>query len=195
MTTTHPDPRAGGPLHPGALPPGDRIDELLVPFDDRQLRERARRRKRGMWGRVISLLITATILTLLYAFGGEERQGRATLTVYGVILGISLAWLLGYLVAWLRARQAVARVPRGTAVRVGRPGIQVARTFTPWAEVSGLAVVRRRGRGTALEVRRASGPPVAVPLDQFDVHPATLDSTARAYSGGRHGVDLGALDV
>jgi hypothetical protein len=194
VTTTHHDP-SGAPQHPRVLPVGDRIDELLVPFDDGQLRERARRRKRGMWGRVISLLITATILTLLYVFGGEERQGRATLTVYGVILGLSLAWLLGYLVAWLRARRAVARVPRGTAVRVGRPGIQVARTFTPWADVTGLAMVRRRGRGTAFEVRRASGPPVGVPLDQFDVHPATLDSTARAYSGGRHGVDLGALDV
>ena len=191
MTTT-PHPTTA---QPGTHRPDDRIDELLVPFDDRQLRERARRRKRGMWGRVISLVITAVILTLLYLFGGEQRQGSGTLTVYGVILGLSLAWLLGYLVAWLRARAAVRRVGSGTAVRVGRPGIQVARTFTPWADVTGLAMVRRRGRGTAFEVRRASGPPVAVPLDQFDVHPATLDSTARAYSGGRHGVDLGALDV
>ena len=190
MTTAqHPDHHAGG------LQPSARIDELLVPFDDSQLRERARRRKRGMWGRVVSLVITAVILTLLYLFGGEERQGQATLTVYAVILGLSLAWLLGYLVAWLRARAAVRRVGRGTAVRIGRPGIQVDRTFTPWAEVTGLAMVHRRGRGTAFEVRRASGPPVAVPLDHFDVHPATLDSTARAYSGGRHGVDLGALDV
>ena len=32
-------------------------------------------------------------------------------------------------------------------------------------------------------------------VKQVEVHPATLDSTARAYSGGRHGVDLTALDV
>lgn len=175
--------------------PGDRIDELVVPFDDSQLRERARRRKRGMWGRVISLVITAVVLTLLYFFGGDQRQGSGYLTVYAVILGISLAWLVGYLLAWLRARRALAGVGRGTAIRVGRPGIQVARTFTPWAEVTGLAMVRRRGRGAAFEVRRSSGPPAAVPLEQVDVHPATLDSTARAYSGGRHGVDLAALDV
>jgi len=172
----------------------DRIDELVVPFDDGQLRERARRRKRGMWGRVISLVITAGVLTLLYFFGGDQRQGSGYLTVYAVILGISLAWLVGYLVAWLRARRALAGVGRGTAIRIGRPGIQVARTFTPWAEVTGLAMVRRRGRGAAFEVRRTSGP-VAVPLEQVEVHPATLDSTARAYSGGRHGVDLAALDV
>jgi hypothetical protein len=175
--------------------PGDRIDELVVPFDDRQLRDRARRRKRGMWGRVVSLGITAVILTLLYFFGGDQRPGSGILTVYGVILAISLAWLLGYLVAWLRARRALQAVGSGTAVRVGRPGIQVGRTFTPWAEVTGLATVRRRGRGAAFEVRRSSGPPVSVPLDQVDVHPATLDNTARAYSGGRHGVDLSALDV
>ena len=173
----------------------DRIDELIVPFDDSQLRERARRRKRGMWGRVISLVLTVVILTLLYFFGGEQRRGTDFLTVYAVILAISLAWLVGYLVAWLRARRALQRVGSGTAVRIGRPGIQVARTFTPWAEVTGLAVVRRRGRGAALEVRRTSGPPASVPLDQFEVHPATLDSTARAYSGGRHGVDLSGLDV
>lgn len=173
----------------------DTIDELLVPFDDRQLRERVRRRRRGMWGRVISLGITATILTLLYFFGGDQRQGSGYLTVYAVVLGISVAWLVGYLVAWLRARRALGRVGRGTALRVGRPGIQVARTFTPWPEVTALATVRRRGRGPAFELRRSSGPPVAVPLDQVEVHPATLDSTVRAYSGGRHGVDLSALDV
>ncbi|SDT36947.1 hypothetical protein SAMN04488543_3993 [Friedmanniella luteola] len=196
MTATHHSaaPRPDG-QHPDDRDGDDRIDELLVPFDDRQLRERARRRKRGMWSRVVSLGITAAILALLYFFGGEQRQGSGFLRVYAVILGISLAWLLGYLVAWLRARRALGRVGHGTAVRVGRPGIQVARTFTPWADVTGLAMVRHRGRGVAFEVRRASGPPAAVPLDQFDVHPATLDSTARAYSGGRHGVDLSALDV
>jgi hypothetical protein len=175
--------------------PQDRIDELIVPFDDSQLRDRVRRRKRGMWGRVISLVLTGVVLTLLYFFGGEQRQGEDDLVVYAVILGISLAWLGGYLWAWLRARRALRRVGRGTALRIGRPGIQVARTFTPWAEVTGLAVVRRRGRGAAFEVRRSSGAPVSVPLEQFEVHPATLDSTARAYSGGRHGVDLRGLDV
>jgi hypothetical protein len=34
-----------------------------------------------------------------------------------------------------------------------------------------------------------------VPLDQIPTLPATLDSTARAYSGGRFGVDLRALDT
>jgi hypothetical protein len=172
----------------------DRIDELLVAFDDSQLRVRAAHRRRRLWGRVISLAITLVVLGLLYRFGGEQWRGSGFLTVYGVLLGVSVGWVVGYLVAWLRTRRAVTRVGRGTAVRIGRPGIQVAGSFTPWSEVTGLAMVRRRGRGPRFEVRRASGPPVSVPLDQFQVHPATLDSTARAYSGGRHGVDLTALD-
>ena len=173
----------------------DRIEELIVPFDDSQLRTRAQRRKRGMWSRVISLVITVVVLALLYRYGGDQLRAGGFLPVYGVVLAISVAWFLGYLVAWLRARRALARMGRGTAVRIGRPGIQVGRTFTPWAEVTELTMVRRRGRGPRLEVRRTSGPPVSVPLDQFEVAPATLDNTARAYSGGRHGVDLAALDV
>jgi hypothetical protein len=33
-----------------------------------------------------------------------------------------------------------------------------------------------------------------VPLDQITVFPATLDSTVRAFSAGRHGVDLSAIE-
>jgi hypothetical protein len=115
--------------------------------------------------------------------------------VYAVVLAISLGWFVGYLVAWLRARRAARGVGTGTAVRIGRPGIQVGRVFTPWSEVSGLTMTGSRlGGSPRFELRRSTGPAVSVPLDQIEVHPATLDSTARAYSGGRHGVDLSALD-
>jgi hypothetical protein len=50
------------------------------------------------------------------------------------------------------------------------------------------------GRSPRLELSRTNAGPGSVALDQISVHPATLDSTARAYSGGRHGVDLEALD-
>ena len=93
------------------------------------------------------------------------------------------------------ARRELRGVGSGTAVRIGRPGIQVARVFTPWSEVTALTMTAGRwGRSDRFELRRTSGPAVSVPLNQIEVHPATLDSTARAYSGGRHGVDLTALD-
>jgi hypothetical protein len=171
------------------------IDELIVPYDPAQLQLRVARRRRGMWSRVVSLGITIAIFVLLYFFGGDRLQGVGFLSVYGVVLAISLGWFLGYLVAWLRARRALRRVGTGTAVRIGRPGIQVGRVFTPWSEVTGLTMTGGRlGRSARFELRRSTGPAVSVPLDQIVVHPATLDSTARAYSGGRHGVDLSALD-
>jgi hypothetical protein len=171
------------------------IDELIVPYDPSQLQLRVARRRRGMWSRLISLGITVVILVLLYFFGGDRLQGAGSLSVYGVVLAISLGWFVGYLVAWLRARRAARGVGTGTAVRIGRPGIQVGQVFTPWSEVSGLAMTGSRlGASPRFELRRSTGPAVSVPLDQIDVHPATLDSTARAYSGGRHGVDLSALD-
>ncbi len=172
------------------------IDELIVAFDPTQLAERARRRRRGMWSRVVSLLITVVVVSLIYRFAGNgELQTRGFLSVYGVVIAISVLWFVGYLFVWLRARRALARVGHGTAVRIGRPGIQVAQTFTPWSQVASLAMTpARRGRSPRLEVRRTAGAPVSVPLDEFVVHPATLDSTARAYSAGRHGVDLSALE-
>jgi hypothetical protein len=171
------------------------IDELIVPYDPGQLQRRVALRRRGLWSRLISLGITVVILVLLYFFGGDRTQAAGFLSVYGVVLAISLVWFAGYLVAWLRARRALRGLRTGTAVRIGRPGIQVGRVFTPWSEVVGLAMTGGGlGRSPRFELRRSIGPAVSVPLDQIDVHPATLDSTARAYSGGRHGVDLSALD-
>jgi len=172
------------------------IEELVVPYDPAQLQEKVQRRRRGMWSRLVSLAITAVILVLLYVFGGDQLQGTGFLSVYGIVLGISLAWFLGYLVAWLRTRAELRTIGTGTAVRIGRPGIQVGRVFSPWSEVSALTMTAGRwSRSPRFELRRVAGPPVSVPLNQIEVHPATLDSTARAYSGGRHGVDLTALDT
>jgi hypothetical protein len=172
-----------------------RIEELLVPYDPAQLSAKVRRRRRGMWSRLVSLVITVLILVGLYFFGGEGLRAAGFLAVFGVALAISVAWFLGYLIAYLLARRQLRRIGSGTAVRIGRPGVQVAGVYAPWAEVAALTMVTRRfGRHPRLELRRTSGAPASVPLDQIEVLPATLDSTARAYSGGRHGVDLVALE-
>jgi hypothetical protein len=39
-----------------------------------------------------------------------------------------------------------------------------------------------------------TGSQASVSFEQIPTYPATLDTTARAFSGGRHGVDLTALD-
>ena len=172
------------------------IEELLVPYSAEPLTEKVGRRRRGLRSRLISLVITAVILVLLYFFGPEQLRGGSFLAVFGFALGISVAWFLGYLIAFLLARRELRGVSTGTAVRIGRPGVQVAGLFAPWDEVSGLGMATSRfGRRPRLELRHTGGPVASVPLDQMVVLPATLDSTARAYSGGRTGVDLTALEV
>lgn len=171
------------------------IEELVVPYDPTELLASVERRRRGMRSRLVSLGITVVILVLLYVFGGTRLQAAGFLAVYGLALVVSLGWFVGSLVLYLRVRRELGTLGSGTAVRIGRPGVQVAGVFAPWPEVAGLAVVAGGlARSPRLELRRAAGEPVSVPLNQMVVHPATLDSTARAYSGGRHGVDLAALE-
>jgi hypothetical protein len=171
------------------------IEELVVPYDPTQVRATVERRRRAMRSRLVSLGITVVVLVLLYNVGGTRLQGAGFLAVYGIALAVSLAWFAGYLVAYLLARRELGSLGSGTALRIGRPGVQVAEVFAPWREVVALTVVSGGlGRSPRLELRRTSGEPASVPLNQLVVHPATLDSTARAYSAGRHGVDLTALE-
>ena len=171
------------------------IEELVVAYDPTALAATVERRRRGMRSRVLSLGVTVVILVVLRLFGGTQLSGAGFLAVYGIALVVSLAWFVGYLVTYLRARRELGTLGSGTAVRIGRASVSVAGVDASWPEVSGLAVVAGGlGRSPRLELRRTSGAPASVPLNQVVIHPATLDSTARAYYGGRHRVDLTALE-
>lgn len=171
------------------------IEELSVQFDPTQLEQKVRRRRRGMRSRLVSLIITVVVLAILYAWKRWEFVG-GYLTLSGLLLGVSVAWFVGYLVAYLLAKRELARVGQGTALRIGRPGVELNGTYVPWSDVAALrAVTGPWGRGPRFELSRTNGEPLAVPLNQITVRPATLDLTARAYSAGRHGVDLSALDA
>ena len=50
------------------------------------------------------------------------------------------------------------------------------------------------GREPLLRLNLSDGRTSTVPLDQVTVFPATLDTTVRAFSSGRQGVDLSALE-
>ncbi|WP_375424750.1 hypothetical protein [uncultured Friedmanniella sp.] len=171
------------------------IEELAVPYDGSELAAAVLRRRRTVRSRLVSLGITVVILVLLYRFGGERLQAAGFLAVYGLALVISLAWFAVTVVGYLLARRELGTLGSGTAIRIGRAGVEVAGSFAGWPDVRGLSVVSGGlGRSPRLELRRTSGEPASVPLNQVVVHPATLDSTARAYSAGRHGVDLAALE-
>ena len=83
----------------------------------------------------------------------------------------------------------------GIAIRIGPPGIQVAGLGASWSEVAAIDTVKGGlSREPRLRLTTADGRRADVPFDQVTVFPATLDSTVRAFSAGRHGVDLSALE-
>ncbi|MGI3781827.1 MAG: hypothetical protein ACRYG2_13725 [Janthinobacterium lividum] len=184
-------PGSGGPVFGGP------IAELQLPYDPQTLVGTVRRRKRRFVGRIVSLAISLAILGSIYAWQHRSiaQQGGAYWVFTAVVLGLTLVWTLVVLLGFLRARKELRTVPAGIAVRMGRPGVVVGDAFARWTDVAALEVVPGGlARADRLRLRTTVGAVGLVPLDQVVVHPATLDSTARAYSAGRQGVDLTRLD-
>lgn len=171
------------------------IEELAVPYDSSIIADKVAHRRRLVRSRLISLVITIIVMIVIYLWRRDELTGAGFVTIYAVVISISVGLFVLYLVRYLLAKRELARVGTGVAVRIGRAGVEVAGSYANWSDVVALSAVKARlGRSPALQLARRSGAPASVPFDQIDVRPATLDSTARAYSGGRHGVDLEALE-
>ena len=191
-------PGAPGPAGPPPAPvPSGPIAELLLPYDPTLLAGTVRGRRRRLVARCISLGVSLALLGGIYAWQHRsiDAQGGAYWVFTGVVLALSVIPLLVVLIGFLRSRAELRALPAGIAVRMGRPGVVVGTAFARWDEVAALEVVPGGpGRADRLRLRTTSGTVGLVPLDQVVVPPATLDSTARAYSGGRRGVDLSRLD-
>lgn len=171
------------------------ISELIIPYDPEPLAEKVGRRRRLVRSRVISLGITIALLVLIYLWRREDMQGAAFITIYVLVLGISLAWLAASIVLYFLARREMATQGSGIAIRIGPPGIQVAELASAWPQVAAIDTIKGGfARGPRLRLALADGKQATVSLDQVKVFPATLDSTVRAFSAGRHGVDLSALE-
>jgi hypothetical protein len=172
------------------------VPELVVSYDDVPTWDRIQRYRRLLRGRLIGLGITVVILVAITVWQRERAPLAALVAGNAIILALSLAavgvtwWLVR------RARSAVATLGEGVALRVGRAGVELVGHRTRWDELAALDVVKGPlVLGPRLRLRDVSGTEVVVPWDQLDVRPATLDSAARAYSNGRHGVDLSGLDA
>lgn len=169
-------------------------DELAVAYDPSAAEQTLLRRRRRLRSRIVSFGITVVIVIGLALW--PQTRGPGLLVASAVILAISLAWVVAYGIGYTRARRARAEVGAGLALRIGRPGVQVAGVFAPWAEVTGVEAVRGRlGSSARLRLSTITGAQSSVAFDQIDVMPATVDAAVRAYSGSRHGVDLTALDT
>ena len=170
------------------------IEELAVPYDPSGPLAKVAKRKRLVRGRIISIVLTVIILVALYIWQRASFPQGAWV-VYGIVFGISLAWLALYVVGYAQAKRDLSTVGQGIALRIGRTGVQVAQTFAPWPAITALRVVNGKlGRSERFRLEHAAGV-AEIDMNQLPVLPATLDTTARAYSAGRHGVDLSALDA
>lgn len=172
------------------------IEELALPYDPAPTADRVRRQRWRVRSGVVSLVVSVAVLVALYVWKRDQLTGAGLLVLYAVLLGVQVARVVVALVQLRRSRRVLAGIGPGTALRIGRRGVELRGVFVGWPEVSALgAVTGRWGRYPELRLVPRTGDPVSLPLDQVDVRPATLDTTARAYSGGRHGVDLAALDA
>ena len=171
------------------------ISELLVTYDPGALNDKVQRRRRLVRSRLTSLVITVVIMVAIYLWQRARLQGAGFFTVYGLVFAVSIAWFVGSYLAYRRARAQLTAIGTGTAIRIGPPGIEVAGLAAPWSQVTSVGTVRPgRTRAPVLRLLLTDGRRADLPLDQVVVYPATLDGTVRAFSGGRFGVDLAALD-
>lgn len=184
-------------FHQGVRPwftTGSPYEELVLPYDLTAATARVTQRRRRFVSRVVSLVITLAVMTGIYFWQREQFEYAALWVIYGVTFAISVGFLVFALISWRQAVRILSTAGQGIALRIGRPGVEIAGAYVPWAELGSLAVTKGKlGHGQHLTVTRTDGHSLSVPLDQLAVYPATLDSTARAYSDGRFGVDLAAL--
>lgn len=174
---------------------GAPIEELLVPYDLERVTAKAERRRRLFRSRMISLLITVVVV-VGFAIWLRSRGQPAGLWLSAVIIVISGAWAAVTFVIFRRASRELAELRPGTAIRVDRRGVEVAGLGAGWAEVASVATIKGGiGASPRLQLALLDGRTASLALDQVTVLPATLDSSVRAYSGGRHGVDLTALEI
>ena len=171
------------------------ISELVVPYDPGPLADKVARRRRRLRSRLISLGITIAVLLLIYLWQRDALTGAFFVVLCAIVLGISLV-LIGISAALLvMAKREFASLGSGAAIWIGPPGIQIAGLNASWPEVVAIGTIKGGvGRDPRLRLTTVDGRHAEVPLDQVTVFPATLDSTVRAFSAGRHGVDLSALE-
>ncbi len=171
------------------------VEALAVPYDAQAADQRVARRKQQLRMRLISLGITVVIMIGFYLWRGQEMGGGWFIGAYVLVFLIAFGWLAFYWIGLRIARRERAEVGQGTALRIDRTGVELAGTFVTWPQVAGLAVVKGGFlRAERLQLTPTGGEPVSVALEAMAVRPATIDQTARAYSAGRHGVDLSELD-
>ena len=173
---------------------GGPIEELVVPYDLQRVAERAERRRVQFRSRLIGLGVTVLVV-VGFGIWFSTRGQSAGIGVSILVVLIGVGWAVVSYLLYRRARGELTGLRPGTAIRIDRSGVELAGLSADWPSVAELTTAKGGlGRSDRLVLRLTDGRTSSLALDQVTVPPATLDSTARAYSAGRHGVDLRALD-
>lgn len=171
------------------------VEALAVPYDSKAADDRVARRRQQIKMRLISLGITVVVMIIFYLWRRQDLTGAFFVIGYVLVFVIAFAWLAFHWIGYKLAQRERAEVGQGTALRIDRTGVELAGVFAAWPQVAGLAAVKGGFfRAERLQLARTDGEPVSVAFEALGVRPATIDQTARAYSSGRHGVDLSELD-
>jgi len=171
---------------------------MLVSYSPVAIAQRAARFRSTLNRRTISLVISAVFSGVLWFF---YRPGPATLFFWLLVgaVAYSLAQVIKLFVQLKWARKTTSQVPLGPAFQVDSLGIVLSTVpegeRVGWPDVS---VVTGRNKsinpGPRLEFRWGSERSWSVPMIVLDVPPSAIDSALRAYSRGRFGLDLSAVD-
>lgn len=174
---------------------------LPIVYDTGVLAERvASVRGRAVFNAISTGLTLAGLIgVLLYVRVARQGQFDDVFSMLTWVLSFSAAVGAATLVArlvWLaRLRAGLRSVGQGVALVVSSWGIEYADGHAAWDEIARVAVAKGKlGQGYRLRVERIDGSWFDFQLEGLGILPGTLDAAVRAYSTGRHGVDLSVLD-
>lgn len=131
----------------------------------------------------------------LYLWRGDTFPGEISWVLIAS-LSLTLLLCLGHALWFVRLRGERKVTGTGPALVMSPDGVQTADGAIGWDDLDQLRAIpgAKRGHGYRLEALATDGRSLTVPLEALDMLPGTLDAAARAYSYGRHGVDLSVVD-
>lgn len=176
------------------------MQELPIAYDTGILSERVAATRRSV---LVSAIMTGVSVlgfvgVVLYIQIGRNGNAGEMWEMLRWVLGFSAGFgVLGVAarVFWLmRQRAGLAQIGQGIALVVSNRGIETADGKFGWDDIGDVRAARGKlGHGYRLEVRHGAGS-LTLPLEGLAILPGSLDAVTRAYSAGRHGVDLSVVD-
>lgn len=177
------------------------MQELSIVYDPTVLHERVRAQRSRVVMGFITTGVTIVVAAGLLLYVQLARNGEAGEVLGMLIWVLSISAAIGVVVqigrlVWLgRLRGGLRAVGEGLAFVLSSRGIAHAGGEVEWDEVSRVAAAKGKlGHGYLLRVERDNGSRLDFPLEGLSELPGSLDSATRAYSSGRHGVDLSVVD-